>query len=184
MPEANAASGQTAIAVTETNANAPVIIAFEVSGLVTASVLDVSHSATGTATSWSSGSTTTTTQATELWLGAACVVNTAPTGPASPWTNISQASSTTDGIAGSQIVSSTGAASYAGTGGGSNGWASVVVALKGASGTAVSLTTAAVDVTANTLGAVAGPVALPVVQVLVCSATWTRAATRCRLVPR
>jgi hypothetical protein len=125
------AGGQTAIAVTESNGNAPVIYAFEVAGLAAASVLDQSSTATLAGTSWSSGSTPATAQAAELWIGlAAYAANTTLTGPGGAWSNTVQNNSTTvHAIAGTQITASTGAAVYSGTSTLNSSYAALVVTL-------------------------------------------------------
>lgn len=132
----NCAGGQTAVALTLTgSANFPTMWIAEFSGVATSSPLDKTAGASGSASSWSSGSTATTTQASELWLGAAGGVNA---GPASPWTNFTVPDGTgNDGIYGYDIVSSTGAAAYAGASG-SSAWTAIVVTLKAAATSTVS----------------------------------------------
>jgi hypothetical protein len=121
----------TAIAITETNGNTPVITAFEFSGLVSASVLDLSSSQQGTSSAWSSGSTATTTQAAEAWVGGA-MAKTVISGPSSPWTNTGPTvNGSCDAIAGYQITTSAGAAVY--TGSINANWTAAVVTLKGTS---------------------------------------------------
>lgn len=122
------AGGQTAIAVTEASGNHPVIIAYEISGIASASPLDKSSTGNASSGTWSSGTTATTTQAAEAWVGCAVINNTPPTGPGAPWTNTNQTNSTTQAIAGQQITSSTGTATYNGTSGSTN-WAAAVVTL-------------------------------------------------------
>lgn len=126
--DAGCTGGQTAVAVTMSNSSHPATFAYEFSGVVGSSELDVQDSGTGSSGTWSSGSVSTN-QAVEVWIGAAVVNGSAPTGPSSPWTNTTQTSSTTDGISGYQITSSTGSAVYNGSST-SAGWAAAVVALK------------------------------------------------------
>lgn len=134
----NCAGGQTAIAVTVTNATDPVFIAYEISGLVSTGLLDKSSSGGSLTTSYSSGSTATTAQASEIWVGLASGSDNSGsmTGPSSPWTNTTSNGSggSTFGIAGYQIVSSTGTATYAGTAPGTSAAVALVVTLKGAGG--------------------------------------------------
>ena len=126
----NCAGGQTSVVVAGTNLNPGSgdggIVIFEISGLVASSVLDKSASATGSSAAFSSGATATTTVASEIFIGTA---DAAPTiaGPASPWTNTVNAGSAA--VAGWQVVSSTGAATYAGTCAAGT-WSAAVVTLK------------------------------------------------------
>lgn len=129
----NCAGGQTAVAVTASGSSSPTVWAIEVSGIVLSSPLDKQTGTTSTASSWSSGSTSTTTQASELWVGACCNSGSSTTtGPSSPWVNTSVSDSGGDLMFyGYNIVSSTGAAAFAGGNGSSKGWAAVVATLKG-----------------------------------------------------
>lgn len=165
----NCAGGGTSVAVTPTGTvQSPCIWAIEVSGLASASILDKSTGMTGIASSWSSGSTATTAQAAELWVGAMSNSGASTAGPASPWVNTSVTDSAGEVfVFGYDIVSSTGTASYAGTGGASKGWAACVATLKGTTNVSVSLPVAQVTAAAPAPGVGAGPVALPVAQVTV-----------------
>jgi hypothetical protein len=130
----NCAGGQTAISVTASGSSNPTVWAAEFSGIVTSSPLDKQTGTVGGAASWSSGSTATTSQAVELWVGAFCnAASSGGSGPSSPWNNTNVSDSGGDRmIYGYDIVSSTGAAAYSGSGGSSKGWAAVVATLKGA----------------------------------------------------
>lgn len=136
----NCAGGQTAVAVTAGTTSSPTIWIAEFSGIVSASPLDKDTFTVSTGGSWSSGSTGTTTQANELWLGAVCNLGASTAGPGSPWTNFAVTDGSGDKILyGYDIVSSTGNAVYSGTGGGGTfaGWAAAVAALKGAASASV-----------------------------------------------
>jgi hypothetical protein len=125
---ANIAAGQTAVAVAGTNLVAAdcYLVAWEVSGMGTAPVLDVSSSLeshTGT-TSWSSdaGTAPVTTVAAEFWVGVhAAGPNSAQTDtltPAGAWTNQAALFWGAPGgatIAGAQIAAATGSLRYNGT---------------------------------------------------------------------
>ncbi len=126
------AGGQTAIVVSGSNLNSPVVsglYAYEVSGLVTTSVVDkTSSNATTTVGAWTSNATATTSQPSEIWFGGCCYTSA---GPASPWiNNISLAGNGC--VAGYQIVSTQAAATYANGSGGSTQYCACVVTLKGA----------------------------------------------------
>lgn len=129
------AGSQTAVAITASGATAAIGgVAWEVSGLAatSAALLDkvaANHATSGT---WSSGATATTTNPTEFW-GGVVSINSVPTGPASPWTNTRPASDAVDMVAGQQVTTATGAATYSGTGSGI--WAAAVVTLLPAAGT-------------------------------------------------
>jgi len=107
---------------------------YEVSGIQYPVVDRISSGNISSGTSWSSGSTSATARATEIWFGVAGITPTADnttstvTGPASPWVNSTvlqtsvQAGGTSSSdtlynyqISGYQIVSSTGTATYSGT---------------------------------------------------------------------
>lgn len=151
----NTAGGGTTVAVTvafnatatTTNSVTVMVDAFEFSGVVTSSPVDkTTTGATGqTSTSWSSGTTSTISQASEVLIGTmtatAASGSTTVTGPSSPWTNESVISSTVAfsgtsfdcyALSGYQIVSSTGTATYNGTTSSSSIWDSVALTLKGA----------------------------------------------------
>jgi hypothetical protein len=108
------------------------IAVYEVAGLDTASPLDLTQSGSGSGTSWSSGTTGTTSQASEIWVGVANTFGSSA-GPSSPWVN--HVNTGGFGISGTDIVSSTGAATYAGTST-SGAWAAAIATLKGLSVTA------------------------------------------------
>lgn len=137
----NCAGGQTSVAITWSGVNSHGVAAFvyEFSGLAAASILDQSSTnfTTSTNPTFSSGTTATTTQASELWFGAVGGFNTTITGPSSPWVNSSQIATgdgTRDLMAGYRIVSATGTASYAGSYSPNSFEESAVVALKAAAG--------------------------------------------------
>lgn len=104
---------------------------FEVSGLATTSPVDKTQGSSGGAgTSWTSGSTATTTNANEFWVGVAAIAASATnttlvvTGPGAPWNNETVLNTFLDDTgaalevyqaSGYQIVSSTGTATYSGT---------------------------------------------------------------------
>jgi hypothetical protein len=103
---------------------------YEVSGVAASSVLDKSSTTTGNGiTTWTSGATATTTQASEFWVGAICHGNGGTgslslTGPSSPWTNLAQVptgTATLVALSGYQVASSAGTATYSGTAGGGSG---------------------------------------------------------------
>lgn len=144
---------------------------FEVFGLTTSSVVDQTqdNSAAPPVTSWTTGTSSTTTQAAEIWIGVVAPSNDTAnqtitiTGPSSSWTNESQlsfsiqagGSSTshrfyTSQMCGYQIVSATGTATYSGTNTGSDVYYFAGLAtLKGAaSNVNVSLTVAQVNISA------------------------------------
>jgi hypothetical protein len=166
----NCAGGQTSITITLSGAASDIsAVAWEVSGLLStstpSSLLDKSSTNSGSGSSWTSSATATTTQASELWVGVASASNT-PTGPSSPWTNTEPAGDSTFIMAGVQVASSTGTATYSGTQVGSFAWSAAVVTLKsGASNVNVSLTTAQVNIAAPAPAVRSGPIALPVAQV-------------------
>lgn len=125
----NCAGGQTAVAITESNANHPAVIAYEINGLISSSVLDKSNPGTGSSATWSSGATAQTTQNNELVLG--FVANSAAlTAPGVPWSTLSQANSTTNSVSGIQIANNESAFTFNGTGTSGN-WVALVVTLFG-----------------------------------------------------
>lgn len=116
----NCAGGQTSVVVTYSAASASggAVWVYEFSGMASSSILDKRSMAftTSTQATFNSGTTGTTTQASELWFGAAGGFNTTITGPASPWVNSSMLTSNNKNlIVGYDIVSSTGTAVYSGT---------------------------------------------------------------------
>jgi hypothetical protein len=77
----NCAGGQKNIAVNESNAGSKgVVFAYEFSGILLSSILDVSSISNGSSTSWTSNSASTTSN-NELWLGIDNSSGSAPTGP-------------------------------------------------------------------------------------------------------
>jgi hypothetical protein len=118
------AGGQTSVVITFGSGTSPRYLAsvYEFSGLaITIAALPDKSAAAATGsngTSWSSGSTATTSQAVELWIGLVTSDSTTITGPASPWVNTAEiipSGAASDFMSGYQIRSSTGAAAYAGT---------------------------------------------------------------------
>jgi hypothetical protein len=175
----NTGGGQTVVDVafafggtaTTSNSIAIMIDIFEVSGLTTSSVVDKwqSNLNTSAGTSWTSNATSTTTEATEIWIGAVNPGNNTAnqtftiTGPSSPWTNEAQLSASIQNggsgtshkyyaaqMCGYQIVSSIGTATYSGTNTGSDVFYDAgVVTLKGAAANVnVNLTVAQVNIAA------------------------------------
>ena len=135
----NCAGGQTAVLITVaggSGANTGIgAVVYEFTGIPTSSAVDQVHPGQGTSTPWSSGSTPTTTQASELWVGAYCGSDFAggkTITPPAAFTNIAtQLATVTYFTAGYQIVSSTGAAAYAGTGNsGTQSWGAAVATFK------------------------------------------------------
>jgi len=111
----NCAGGQTSVVISGSHLTVSAgnggVIVYEVSGLAASSVADkTSSSNAASGTTWTSAATATTTQASEFWVGVADAFN--PVGPSSPWSNTAAG---TSAIAGQQIVSSTGTATYNGT---------------------------------------------------------------------
>lgn len=135
------------------NPNAAMVDVFEVSGLLTSSVVDLTHaSAIGASgTAWSSGASGTTGQGSEFIVGMALGTVLAGgangptlTGPSAPWTNETAQTEnpsvfgTVYGVthmAGYQIVTSTGTFTYSGTQSPSEAYDAIVVTLKGAATT-------------------------------------------------
>jgi hypothetical protein len=154
----NTTGGQTIVDVTVTLPTAPtgtaeaafMVNTFEFSGVAGSGILDKSDSATSSGSNaWSSGTTATTTQASEVWIGAATANLSSSftmTPPATLWTNETLLSTswgnagTAKQAAGYQIVSSTGTAVYAGsTSSVSTIWSAAVATFKGGAVSAVSL---------------------------------------------
>lgn len=134
-----------ATAMSTTNKGTVLVDIFEIAGLGASSVVDKVKVGTGSGTSWSSGATATTAQASEIAIGVGTAFLSSTltmTGPASPWTNETSLSSTFGGstsqvnfrqIAGFNILSATGTATYSGTdNSGSASSAAVVVTLMAA----------------------------------------------------
>src|ERR1035438_244230 len=129
------AGGQTAVAVTFAATDTGFVTVYEVAGL-TASPLDLNASASSASSSSFHSLTGTTTAEAEFWVGAVLDATYAPTGPASPWTNLAAASSGGhQWMSGSQITTATGAANYAGTFTTSTAYQAVAVTLIGSTGT-------------------------------------------------
>ena len=111
----NCAGGQTSVVIsgahlTVSAGNGGVVV-YEVSGLAASSPVDKTSSGNAASgTTWSSGTTAATTQAAEFWAGVADAFN--PVGPGAPWNNTTAGTSC---IAGQQITSATGTATYNGT---------------------------------------------------------------------
>lgn len=141
----NCAGGQTSIVITFTgdSGGSPGVAAnaMEWSGL-TASPLDAVNGQNGTTTAWSSLSSGTLAQASELVVGTVGFgASTTPalTGPGSPWTNFNQNNYNAAGgvvaqMTGYQVVSSTAAQTYSGTESGGAGpqYGACIVTLKAA----------------------------------------------------
>jgi len=139
----NCAGGQTSIVITASGGTGTLAVmasVYEWSGLYPVSPLDQTANAVGTgATTWSSGASPTTTQASELWIGAVFTTSTASgptlTGPSSPWTNLAQVNQAQGSfndqwMSGWQVVSSTGAATYNGSVSASSDWIAKVITLR------------------------------------------------------
>lgn len=123
------AGSQTSVAVTGASlASGGGLTVFEVSGLMTTSaVLDKKSSGGGASSGYDSGTTATTTVPNEFWAGCS-QYSTTTSGPASSWTN--QTAETSLGfVSGYQIVSATGTADYAKSGGIAP-WAASVITLE------------------------------------------------------
>ena len=155
-PDTGASSSTVNVAVTfggtaSTSNNVVVLVdIFEVSGLVLSSAVDKTsvNSPGGTGeTSFTSDATATTTQASEFWIGVAGAwtessgVSVGFGGPSSPWANetaltgTAKLSGTSYGaaqVAGYQVASSTGTATYSGTMSQSSLYCAAVVTLKAA----------------------------------------------------
>lgn len=138
----NCAGGQTSVAITVaggTGTLATLASVYEWSGLYPVSPFDQTSNGVSTgSTSWSSGTSPTTTQATEVWFGAVFTTESSAgtiTGPSSPWTNLAQVSQTQGSfedrwMSGYQVVSSTGTATYSGTVSPSSQWIAKVVTFR------------------------------------------------------
>lgn len=142
----NCAGGQTSVVVTftaGTGVNTSYAVNVEEwSGIVPSSPVDVvnGQNSSGAATSaWSSLSSGTLSQASELVVGAVAGLIVSGTltitGPGAPWTNISQVAPRVNNVllAGNQVVSATTAQTYNGTLSSAGQWAAVIVTLKGTS---------------------------------------------------
>jgi len=112
-------------------------LVMEWSGLATSAGFDQKAGASGSGTSFSSGATGTLGQASEVVIGviaAAGGSSNTISGPASPWTDLTQVNSSTTVamVAGYQVVSSVAGLSYAGTLSNAK-WSSVIATFKAAS---------------------------------------------------
>ena len=135
----NATSGQTSVVISWTGGSGAILgVAGRVeewAGIITgSSPVDKTNTGTAASSSWSSGSTGTLTQASEVVVGMVAEPggsgNTI-TGPSSPWTNQAQVNSSTNVgmMSGWQQVSATTAQTYSGTLVTSNTYAAVIVSL-------------------------------------------------------
>lgn len=129
------AGGQTSVVVSVSGGSGSTVWLFarvyEFSGLAaaTSGLLDKSSTATASSSSWSSGTTAATTHASEAWVGLVITDSTTITGPASPWSNGAQLTSTLDFMSGYQVRTATGTAAYSGTFAGSESYIAVVACL-------------------------------------------------------
>jgi len=165
----NCAGGKTAVAATVSNSKDPEIFAYEISGLLTSSAVDKTSTGNSlsNAAAWSSGSTATTAQATEIWIGCMSTRYGQTVTPPGAYTSQGQSGSgTNQGYAGYEVVSSTGTAVYNGTVSPSSPYAAAVVTLKGTTNVVVSLPVAQVTVAALAPSPIVG-VTLPVAQVTI-----------------
>lgn len=132
----NCAGGQTSVAITMSSLISGELFAsvYEFSGILTSAAVDkTSTGTTSGAAPFSSGTTATTTSPTELYVGITAEDGvTGITGPSSPWINTALLGATTKtGMAGYQIVSATGTATYSGTYSGTSFGGTVVATIKG-----------------------------------------------------
>lgn len=127
----NCAGGQTAIVISGSNLSVGSsqggVTVYEISGLAASSVLDQSSTSIGTSATYTSGTTPTTTQASEIVIGCTNFFGTLSTSPAG-YTNSTFSFAST----GYEIVAATGAYVYSGTQSASDKYAGAVVALKAA----------------------------------------------------
>lgn len=134
-------SGQTAVTVTVTGVttgNSISAACYEFAGMATSSLLDQFPAVTaGETSAWSSASTGTTSQPSEVAIGAYGGWNSVawtPEGPASPWVNTAVQTSATEGgllskfFAGYRILTSPQTLTYAGSGGTTLYWNEAVIA--------------------------------------------------------
>lgn len=139
----NCAGGQTSVVITTTGGTGTLAVmasVYEWSGLYPVSPFDQTANAVSAgSTSWSSGTSPTTVQASELLIGGVFCTSTGSgvtiTGPSSPWTNLTQlnqaqGSFNDQWMSGWQVVSSTGTATYAGTVSTSSQWIAKVITLR------------------------------------------------------
>jgi hypothetical protein len=140
----NCAGGQTSVVVSASGGTSGQTLAasvFEISGLVTTSVLDknAGNANGGSGASWTSGNTSTLSQTNEIAIGIVGNSGGASTitGPTSPWNNLTQQTDSTEHVqtmAGSNIVSATTALAYAGTQSPSEIFGAGIITLKGSAG--------------------------------------------------
>ena len=149
----NCAGGVKTIAVTISNGSDPIVFIYEISGIDTVSPLDQTAGTTGSSTSWSSGATATTSQASEIFIGTASVHDVGTVTPPGAYTNqavTAGANAINQAVAGFDIVAATGTATYAGTENLTEKWSAVVITLKAAgAGTNVSISPATIQVPAQ-----------------------------------
>jgi hypothetical protein len=139
------AGGNTTVNITTTNGGLIILQVFEFSGVAAISPIDgtpASAVSIPQTTSWSSGATGTASSG-DLVIGASCGYEGASaytlTGPSAPWTNeayiaTSQSSIWVRLIAGYQMLSGSGTATYSGTASQAQTWGAAAVALKAAGG--------------------------------------------------
>ena len=130
----NCAGGQTSVVISGTNlsviAGAGAVEVYEASGLASTIAAMLDKSSTGSNASsgaWSSGTTGTTSQAAELWVGMVEAPGGGVVGPGLPWVN--DHDTHTEALFGTQVTSSAGAAVYNGTVT-PGSWAAIVVTLQ------------------------------------------------------
>lgn len=140
----NCVGGQTSVVITAAGGTGTLALmasVYEWSGLYPVTPFDQTAGTVGTgATSWSSGATPTTVQASELWIGCGFTTSTASgpptiTGPSSPWTNLAQVNQAQGSfndqfVSGYQVVAATGTATYAGTISSASDWIAKVITLR------------------------------------------------------
>lgn len=167
-----AAGGETSLTVTFTGGSGggqgAFAFAWVLDGMPSASALDRFVFAANAATaSWSSGATPATAQASEIALGVGFALQSGAaitmTGPGTPWADVTQRGLTLASFSGaalgsSDILSSAGAVTYAGTASRAAFSVAAVVTLEASTGTSALVTTAA---------AVAGAASVPVPAVTV-----------------
>lgn len=138
----NCAGGQTSVVISFTGGSGTGVTyaawVMEWSGISGSSPVDQSSDGNGAGTSFSSGATGTTVQAAELVVGVDANNTSTPTGPSSPWTNLTVLSVTSGVttmklIASYQVASATGTFTYSGSISGSGSWGAAVATLKAGS---------------------------------------------------
>jgi hypothetical protein len=167
------AGGQTSVVISMTGGtgSGPAICAWvmEFSGVATSAPLDKAPAGQNNqAATWTSGSTGTLSQASEIAIG--CVyIDGSPVTPGSPWTELALVDESGYYLAvGYQVVSATTALTYNGTTSGSDYYGSCIITLKAAAApVTVNLLTATVAVAAYPPGITTGPITLPVASVAV-----------------